>query len=83
MVKENSGGIVRNRSVGEFRGNDTDKSQHRSGNRSLRQEKYRRGNQDGDSNGENPDYGTKTADVTNFEHEKTLRQCTEGLFDSN
>ena len=55
MVKENGGGIVRGRSFGEFRGNGTDKPEYRSGYRSLRREKYRRGNQDGDSNRENLD----------------------------
>ena len=55
VVKENSGGIVSNRSVGKFHGNGTDKPEYRSGNRSLRRKKYRRGNQNSDSNRENLD----------------------------
>ena len=55
MVKENSGGIVRSRSVGKFYSNGTDKPQYRGGNRGLRRKKYRRGNQNSDSNRENLD----------------------------
>ena len=55
VVKENGGGIVCNRSVGKFHGNGTDKPQYRGGNRCLRCKKYRRGNQNSDSNRENLD----------------------------
>ena len=54
VVKENGSSIVRGRSVSKFRGNGTDKSQHKGGNRGLRQEKHLRCNQDGDSNRQNP-----------------------------
>ena len=67
MVKENGGGIVCGQSFGEFCGNGTNKLEHRGGNRGLRREKYRRGNQDGDSNRKNLDRGTKTASIANFE----------------
>ena len=71
MGKENSGNFkCGNRSGSLLYDDVADKSQVVCGNRGNRPKKYRRGNQNGNSDGKNFNGRAKASGVANFEHEK-------------